>query len=152
MEDPAGDPTSGARRPQIGHRQGSCRCRGRSRQGFRYEEDRRAREEAISDPLILRLTNTAEGDLAEIWAYIAAEASESIATRFLEAVEAKFNPLLYSPLIGSRRDQFGPGLRVIFHTPYAIYYLPANRELVIVRVLHGARDAAAIADQGGFKQ
>jgi toxin ParE1/3/4 len=40
---------------------------------------------------------------------------------------------------------------VIFHPPYAIYYLPADLELVIVRVLHGARDAAAIADQGGLK-
>ena len=53
--------------------------------------------------------------------------------------------------MGSRREQFGAGLRVIFHAPYAIYYLPADHELVIVRVLHGARDAAAIADQGGFK-
>jgi toxin ParE1/3/4 len=41
-------------------------------------------------------------------------------------------------------------LRVIFHPPYAIYYLPAGYELIIVRVLHGARAAAAIADQGGF--
>jgi toxin ParE1/3/4 len=39
---------------------------------------------------------------------------------------------------------------VIFHTPYAIYYLPVDRELVIVRVLHSARDAAAIAEQGGL--
>lgn len=40
---------------------------------------------------------------------------------------------------------------MIFHTPYAIYHLPDDRELIIVRVLHSARDAAAIADQGGFK-
>jgi len=59
--------------------------------------------------------------------------------------------LLHTPLIGSRREQFGPGLRVVFHTPYAIYYLPADRDLIIVRVLHSARDAAAIADQGGFQ-
>ncbi len=42
-------------------------------------------------------------------------------------------------------------MRVIFHPPYAIYYLTSGYELIIVRVLHGARDAAAIADQGGFK-
>jgi toxin ParE1/3/4 len=54
-------------------------------------------------------------------------------------------------LIGSRREQFGAALRAIFHTPYAIYYLPTDREVIIVRVLHGARDAAAIAEQGGFK-
>jgi toxin ParE1/3/4 len=89
--------------------------------------------------------------LAEIWAYLAAEASEMIATRFLKAIEERFAPLLHSPLLGSPREQFAPGLRVTFHTPYAIYYLPAERELIIVRVLHGARDSAAIADQGGFK-
>jgi toxin ParE1/3/4 len=33
---------------------------------------------------------------------------------------------------------------------YAIYYLPGVGEIVIVRVLHGSRDVAAIADQGGF--
>ncbi len=97
------------------------------------------------------MTDTAEADLAEIWAYLAAEASEDIATHLLDAIEAKFAPLLHSPLIGSPREQFGPSLRVIFHTPYATYYLPTDRELVIVRVLHSARDTAAIADQGGFK-
>jgi toxin ParE1/3/4 len=57
---------------------------------------------------------------------------------------------LHAPLIGSPREQFGAGLRVIFRTPYAIYYLPVGHELIIVRVLHSARDAAAIAEQGGF--
>ena len=93
----------------------------RPRQGFRYEEDRRAREEAISNPPILGLTDSAEADLAEIWAYIAAEASEAITSRFLEAIEAKFASLLQSPLIGSRRGQFAPASPVVFYTPYAIY-------------------------------
>jgi plasmid stabilization system protein ParE len=53
-------------------------------------------------------------------------------------------------LIGSPRDQFAAGLRAIFKTPYVIYYVPTARELIIVRVLHSARDATAIADQGGF--
>lgn len=69
----------------------------------------------------------------------------------MEAIEARFAPLLHSPQSGSPREQFGSGMRVIFHPPYAIYYLTAGYELIIVRVLHGARDAAAIADQGGFK-
>jgi toxin ParE1/3/4 len=88
--------------------------------------------------------------LAEIWAYLAEEASETIATRFVASIEAKFAPLLQSPLIGSPRDQFAAGLRAIFKTPYVIYYVPTARELIIVRVLHSARDATAIADQGGF--
>ncbi len=44
-----------------------------------------------------------------------------------------------------------PGLRVTFHRDYAIYYRLGPDEIVIVRVLHGARDVAAIAEQGGFR-
>jgi plasmid stabilization system protein ParE len=78
--------------------------------------------------------------LAEIWAYLTEEASETVATRFVASVEAKFSPLLQSPLIGSPRDQFAAGLRAIFRTPYVIYYLAAAHELIIVRVPHSARD------------
>jgi toxin ParE1/3/4 len=55
-----------------------------------------------------------------------------------------------SPLIGTTREQFGVGLRVMFHHPYAIYYQVSGQTLIIVRVLYGSRDAAAIAEQGGF--
>ena len=79
-----------------------------------------------------------------------AETSEATATRFVASIEAKFEPLLHSPLIGSPREQFGAGLRVVFKTPYAVYYLPRDRDLIIIRVLHSARDATAIADQGGL--
>lgn len=44
----------------------------------------------------------------------------------------------------------GADLRAIFHSPYAIYYLLTETEIVIVRVLHGARDVVAIATQGGL--
>lgn len=43
------------------------------------------------------------------------------------------------------------GLRVTFHGAYAIYYQPRETEVVIIRILHGARDAVAIADQGGLR-
>ena len=33
----------------------------------------------------LRLTETAEDDLSEIWAYLASEASEAVATRFVKS-------------------------------------------------------------------
>lgn len=52
--------------------------------------------------------------------------------------------------MGTPREVLGSGLRVTFLSPYAIYYRVSDRELFIVRVLHGARDAAALADQGGF--
>lgn len=54
------------------------------------------------------------------------------------------------PLSGPPRDQLAPGLRVTFHGAYAIYYVPRADALVVIRVLHSARDAAALAERGGF--
>lgn len=88
--------------------------------------------------------------MAELWAYIALESSEAVATRFLGAIEDTFKPLLHSPQIGAKRDMFAPGLRVTFNGAYAIYYTSTAEHLVIVRVLHGARDTAAFAERGGF--
>ena len=56
----------------------------------------------------------------------------------------------YFPLAAPAREQFAPGLRVTFHGPYAIYFKPAPDAVVIVRVVHGARDSAALAERGGF--
>lgn len=54
------------------------------------------------------------------------------------------------PLAGPARERLAPGLRVTFHQAYAIYYAPLAEAVVIVRVLHGARDAVALAERGGF--
>ncbi len=75
-----------------------------------------------------------------------------MASRFLERVGATLDVVWQSPLMGSSREQLSVGLRVTFHHPYAIYYHVTDRELIIVRVLHGARDTVAIAEQGGFLQ
>ncbi|WP_244593410.1 type II toxin-antitoxin system RelE/ParE family toxin [Methylosinus trichosporium] len=117
---------------------------------MRRRQHHRQREEAISRPLDLRLTDTAEADLAEIWAYVADDSSEATATRLLEKIYAVFHRLQDFPLSGADRRQLAAGLRVTFHGGYAVYYLPTEDQILIVRVLHGARDAAAIADAGGF--
>lgn len=51
---------------------------------------------------------------------------------------------------GAPRDHLMPGLRVVFHQRYAIYYKPLPGILFVVRVVHGARDIAAIMDAGDF--
>ena len=74
-----------------------------------------------------------------------------VATRFIASIEAAFEPVRHFPLATPAREQFGPGLRVTFCGPYAIYYRPLADAIVIIRVLHGARDAAAIAVRGGIE-
>jgi toxin ParE1/3/4 len=81
---------------------------------------------------------------------LATAASEAVATRFIGAIQAHFEPLRHFPLSGPNRDRLAPGLRVTFHSPYAIYYKPLAEALVIVRVIHGARDVEAFAQRGGF--
>jgi len=88
--------------------------------------------------------------LADIWGYIAAQSSENTATRFLGKLTATCERLLAFPLAHPERPQLAPGLRVVFHGTYAIYYRPDEETVTLVRVLHGARDLAAIAGQGGF--
>jgi toxin ParE1/3/4 len=57
---------------------------------------------------------------------------------------------LQFPFSGAPRSQLAPDLRVIFCKKYAIYYFPRPTEILIVRILHGARDVRAIAEEEGF--
>jgi len=54
-------------------------------------------------------------------------------------------------LAAPARPQLAAELRVTFHYPYAIYYRPSEEAVTIIRVLHGARDIAALAAQGGLE-
>ena len=83
-----------------------------------------------------------KADLAEIWVHIASEAPEAVASPFVAAIEAAFGPVRHFPLAAPAREQLAPGLRVTFHNPYAIYDRPLSDAVVIIRVLHGARDIA----------
>ena len=57
-------------------------------------------------------------------------------------------PILYFPLAGAARDHLATGLRVTFHERYAIYYRTEPDAIVVVRVLHGARDVTKLIEPG----
>jgi toxin ParE1/3/4 len=73
-----------------------------------------------------------------------------MATRLIETIMKACEPLRHFPLAGPVRENLAPGLRVAFAGSYAIYYLHDEHDLTLVRVLHGARDAVALAELGGF--
>ena len=81
---------------------------------------------------------------------MAADASETVATRLIARIDGACEPLRHFPLSGPARDWLAPGLRVTFEGRYAIYYAHDERTLTIVRVLHGIRDVATVAQRGGF--
>jgi toxin ParE1/3/4 len=81
--------------------------------------------------------------LAEIWAYIAEDSPER-ASAFVNQIAARFEPLLHHPELGPSREELAPGLRAHFHGNYVIYYTFTDTEVIIVHVVHGARDAIAL--------
>ncbi|MEM9574878.1 MAG: type II toxin-antitoxin system RelE/ParE family toxin [Pseudomonadota bacterium] len=89
------------------------------------------------------MTATAERDLTDIWGYIA-ESSPRNASTFVRELTERFEPLRYNPKIGPAREEYGVGLRAHFHRDYAIYYTYNDVDLIILHVVHGARDAAAL--------
>ena len=69
---------------------------------------------------------------------MAFEASETVANRLLDRIEAMIQGLSVFPHAHPSREQLGKGLRVAFVSNYAIYDLVQNSEVLVVRVLHGA--------------
>ena len=88
-------------------------------------------------------------DRDDIADYIA-EDSPGASVRFLKAVRKALKQIAAMPGIGSLRDFNNPalfGLRVVLvpgFRNYGIYYLTTSDAVIILRVLHGARDLDAI--------
>jgi len=73
-----------------------------------------------------------------------------VATRLLDKLYQACEPVRHFPGSGAAREQLATGLRVCFSGNYAIYYMHDKHAVTIIRVLHGSRDAAALAEHGGF--
>lgn len=75
--------------------------------------------------------------------FIAGDAPD-VATRFVHRLKTHFEPLRHHPELGPKRDAIAPGLRAHFFQNYVIYYRITETTVVIVRILHGARDTARL--------
>jgi toxin ParE1/3/4 len=81
----------------------------------------------------------AKRDLLDIWMYLA-EGSQRAADRLLDQFETTLKLLASHPGMGKLRDELAPGLRSFIVGDYLIFYLPRERDLLLVRVLSGYRD------------
>lgn len=85
----------------------------------------------------------AETDHIEIWVSIALDnprAPDAVLDELFDAERL----LVDFPFLGRARDDLAPGLRQWPVRDYLIFYQADERELSIVRVLHGARDIPAL--------
>jgi toxin ParE1/3/4 len=90
-----------------------------------------------------RLSPLSAGDLDQIATYLS-ERSQRAAYRLIEAFERQFELLAERPRIGRARPELRPELRSWPHRSYVILYRAIDDGVEIVRVVHGARDLAAL--------
>ena len=99
-------------------------------------------------------SDTALRDLDELATYIQHDSPDA-AIRFLAAAEASFILLATSPELGQRQEFHRPELaelrvwQVQGFENFLIFYRPLERGVEVVRVLHAARDIAAVFDNQG---
>lgn len=93
--------------------------------------------------LRVRLTHSAEADLLELWLYIAEE-NLVAADEALDSIQSTVSLLATQPEMGRARPELADELRSFpTRIPYIIFYLPGDDGLLVVRVLHHARDIDA---------
>ena len=79
--------------------------------------------------------------LAELYRYIAKEASPDVAARYTEAIVSYCESLCTFPFRGTRRDDVRPGLRITNYKKRTIIAFDVGAEVVsIIGVFYGGRD------------
>ena len=91
----------------------------------------------------LIIGESASADLDSIYEYIA-EDSPEIAAGFIKQLVADIERIARLGVIGVARDGLRPGLRMHGFGRYCAYFRVADRHMIVVRVLHGARDLDGI--------
>jgi len=93
-----------------------------------------------------RLAPAAVQDLEEIWSYVVTESgSLEIADRLIDSITDRFLLLARHPYAGrSRDDDLGRGRRSFPVGEYVIVYSVRSSDVLILRVIHGRRDLAAL--------
>ena len=84
-------------------------------------------------------TSQAEEDLLAIWAHVADD-NLGAADKLLDAIAAACGTLAENPLAGRRRAELAPRVRSFPVGNYLVFYRPMKDGIVVIRVLHGARD------------
>jgi toxin ParE1/3/4 len=100
-------------------------------------------------PWSLLWYEAAEADLDAIWIYIAQE-DETAADRQIERIIEAVDSLGAFPRLGPDRSDIDTGLRGLKRDDYLILYdiLEDQRQVRILRVIHGRRDIALLFHQG----
>lgn len=92
-------------------------------------------------PRILR-TAASRQDYSDIHSYIAADSLQN-ASSLLRRLDARLKLLSENTLMGRRRPELAENLRSFPEGNYVIFYQPLEDGIILIRVLHSARDITA---------
>jgi toxin ParE1/3/4 len=81
--------------------------------------------------------------LNEIWTFVAKDSLRQ-ADKLVDRLDELIQELAVHPSLGVNRDHLSPDLRAVMMKPYIIYYKAIDQDILIVRILHGARDQRAL--------
>ncbi len=73
-----------------------------------------------------------------------ARSDPDAADRLIDRIEEICEGLAAFPYLGRARSDLAANLRSFIHRSYVIFYRPLPDGIELVRVLHGARDLAAL--------
>lgn len=90
-----------------------------------------------------RIIPRARLDLIEIWNYIADD-SPANADALIDELRKVFQMLARQPNLGRRRSELPPDILSFPFGRYVVFYRVHQKNIEIVRVLHGARDLESI--------
>jgi toxin ParE1/3/4 len=97
----------------------------------------------------------ARQDLVEIWRYIADDAGESRADRYLRRLNDVASYLAQQPLMGRNRPEIQEeGIRSFPAESHVMFYIALEDGIELVRVIHGSQDLenAWAVDESGKGQ
>lgn len=90
----------------------------------------------------------AKRDLADIRAYLQRQAGEAVAARMISRLKNAVARVRSMPRAGIARPDYRPNCRFAVEDPYLIYYDFDGRLVLILRIIHKARDRDAIMGEG----
>ena len=93
------------------------------------------------------LSVQARRDLDDIFDYIWQD-NPPAATQQIDRLRRTIELLASQPLLGEKRDDLRPNLRIFSERKYVIAYYPQPDGVEVVTIIHGARDIDALFRQG----
>ena len=90
-------------------------------------------------------TPTAKRELDDIHDFIGIERRKpAAAAKFVRELHDKANLYSTQPLMGTSREDLGPGFRVFSHKAYVVVYRAIKDGIEVLRVVDGRRDYPAL--------